>query len=436
MKKILIIMVMFALGTTLVAQDKEFKPEIKVGATIFTGLTYNMDDADFTAKLNKTSPNASNPFGFNPTINQFETSKNSFYLDRVYININAKLTPQINARITPDINSITDGSGNTQWLFNPKYAYVEYTPVSEDNGMTLGFQLGIIANQRINNAEKYYNYRFVQKTYTDYAWTTSATRSADSTSVSRSTSAFFSSADIGFTTKLVFPQKYAELYLSFYNGNGYKDINFDKTRLKDIMVTGFIYPLSGYLKDKNDAAKKSGKTRIDGPADLIVGGFAYLGSTSAGNANITEYSYNKFGGMTSFRFNFDKCGFFRIGGEYSVRSQSVPNPVDSTVSGAGFSAYLEFNPPVEVLNEKLTLLARYDNFDPSTTKPGYFKPGLTADNGKQNLLILGLFYKPSPVLTFGVSYQSLSFENTVAVKYDGTATSSINRFYFNTLLNF
>ena len=107
MKKILLaILIIVAISLTSNAQEKpEFKQEIKIGGVVFTGWSYNMDNADFIKTLDSTSLNSSAPFGANPKANQFETSRNTFYLERAYINIKASFTPQISVRLTPDVYS-------------------------------------------------------------------------------------------------------------------------------------------------------------------------------------------------------------------------------------------------------------------------------------------------------------------------------------------
>src|SRR4030095_6038098 len=111
------------------------------------------DNKEFIQKLDTTSPNPNIPFGYEPTKNQFETSKNSFYLERTYINVFASLTPEIKARVTPDIFSYTDGTGKTAYSLGIKFAYVDYAPFQKDNGMRLGFQLGSISNLWISTNE-------------------------------------------------------------------------------------------------------------------------------------------------------------------------------------------------------------------------------------------------------------------------------------------
>lgn len=432
MRKLLLsVLLLFAVSAF--AQNKtEFKPEVKIGGTVFSGWEYNAGNSDFINKVDLTSPDANEPFGFKPTKNQFETSKNSFFVERAYINVLATLTPQIKARVTPDIYSYKDQAGTTQYSYQLKFAWVEYTPLTTDEGLSLSFTGGIVPNTWVPNIEKAWGYRGAAKTLTDYQWTTAASRTNGD--VTRTTSSYFSTADLGVTAKLVLPKKYADLSLSVLNGNGFKNLGFDN-RLKDVMVSAFIYPLAGDLTKKMDAAKKSGKNRIDGVRELTLGGFAYMGKLASGEGQTAK---SRFGGMANFKFNFDKIGFIKVGGEFSVYSNQAPNAsvLDSNVNGRGISTWLEFNPPVEAFGEKLSLVARYDMFDPNTTKPGTNLSGFNADNGKQSLMLVGLFFKPANILTLGLNYQIQTYEKNFAVKYDGTPVTNISKFVFNTILEF
>ncbi len=431
-------------NTALFSQVKEeFKPTFSVGGTVFTGWQYNIDDADFLAKIDTSSSGIDDNmiFGYKPVKNQFEISRNTYFLERAYINIKAALTPQINAKLTPDIFSYTDQSGKTQFAYQVKAAYVDYTPLSLSNGTALSFTLGVNSNQWVSNMDKYTGYRFVAKSLTDYSWVTAASRSGNT--INKTLGSYFSSADLGLTLKFTLPNKYADLYFAIVDGNGYRNLSFDN-RFKDVQVTGFIYPLSGMIAKNTDKMKKAGKTRLDGITDLTLGGFAYLGKLDKGEnytLNGAQYKRNRFGGMLHLRYNFKNIGFFRLGGEMSLQSNQDPSSSkpDSAVTtdASGISGFLEFCPPVKEFNEKISLFARYDMFDPNTANDALSTvKGFNNNNDKQSLLIFGLFYKPAKVLTFGFSYHMSTFQDNFAVKYDGTVTKNINRLFFNTVLDF
>jgi hypothetical protein len=447
MKKNLLLLLVLLVSTSLFSQNKpDFKQEIKIGGLVFTGWTFNMDNADLPGTMTLDSTIADPVYGSAPKKNQFETSRNSFYIDRAYINIKASLTPQITARLTPDVYSAKDQAGTTQYFTQMKYAYFDYMPLNTDDGLALSFSVGLIPNQWINNVENYYGYRGVQKTFTDYSWVTGQRilknpLTGNAYQVNTSIGSFFSSADLGLTTKLALPKKYAELFVSVLNGNGFRNEGFDQNRFKDFMVTGFIHPFAGEIAKRTEAMKIAKKTRLDGITDLTVGGFTYMGRLSNnefGVANGGQYKNTRFGGMVNFKLNFTNFGSLKIGGEYSAFTNQVPsNPLalttDSTYSGGGLSSWLEFNPPVEQLNDKLFLTFRYDMFKAQNTDNGTTS---FYDKGKQSLMVIGLMFKPASLLTIGVSYQSTSYDQNYVVKYDGTTASSINRFYLNTILDF
>jgi len=427
------------LGFTVSAFSQDFKPEIKIGALVFTGWEFNIDNAEFIQKLDTNTPNSNIPFGFEPAKNQFETSKNSFYLERTYINVLASLTPEIKARVTPDVFSYTDATGKTQFFLGIKFAYFEYTPFQKDNGMSLGFQVGSISNLWISNGDKYWGYRGFAKNYTDFTWTSSAVRSGNT--VTRTTSSFFPSADLGLGVNFAAPKGYAEISAEILNGGGFRNLSFDN-RFKDVLFTAFIHPLSGQITKKTEKMKKAGKDRFDGINDLTFGGFAYLGKLDKGentNPGMPQYKRNRFGGMAHLRFNFKKAGFFRIGGEFSMLKNEDPSGASTTpaeINSNGFSVYLEFNPPVPAINEKLSLVARFDMFDPNDKDTTNSLVTFNDSNDKQQFLLLGLAFRPNKVLTLGVTYQSIMYEDNFVVKYNGTTTKSDGRMLFQTILNF
>jgi hypothetical protein len=450
MKKHFFSIFLLLIFTTLIfAQKKdEFKPEVKIGGTLYTGWDFNMDNANFISKLDTANGGNSNAaFGYNPTKNQFETSMNSFFVERAYVNVLASLAPNVRGRITPDVFSFKDQSGTTQYMLGLKYAWLDWTAFKQESGLALDFTLGIIGNRWIANIEKYWGYRGIQKVLTDYGYTTSAVKNGNT--VTRTTGSYFSSADLGLEGGLTFPKGYAELYANILNGNGYRNLNYDN-RFKDFMASLFIHPLAGQLNKKMDAAKKKGKDRIDGIADLTLGGFAYVGKLANGEDMTVnpsngiagaQYVRNRFGGMVSFKYNMKKFGFIKIGGELSVQSNQDPYSSaqpDSLLktNAMGISGWLEFNPPVEQLNDKLMLVARYDVMDPNTANDNTSTTTFNNNTDKQSLLIVGLAYKPVKFCTIGLTYQALTYQSEYVVKYDGSTSKTDGRLIVHGILEF
>jgi hypothetical protein len=440
-KKLLCIVLLLIFN---IIYSQEFKPEIKVGGTIFTGWEFNIDNAEFISKLDTSSPNQSVPFGFDPVKNQFETSKNSFYLERAYINIMASLAPDLKARITPDVFSFTDGNGKTQYNMGIKFAYLDYIPFKNENGMSLGFRAGVVPNNWTGTNDNYWGYRGFAKTFTDFTWTTSAVKSGNS--VIRTTSSFFSTADLGLQINFAAPKGIAEIQAAVVNGNGFRNLSFDN-RFKDLFFSAFVHPLQPSLNKKLEALKKAGKDRIAGITDLTFGGFVYLGKLDKGenySVNGVQFERNRFGGMAHLKYNFKKAGFIKVGGEYSVQKNvdpsAFPAPNEKAeTSPSGFSAYLELNPPIASVNEKLMLIFRYDSFDPDIFTPSSLSlTTILFDNthSKQSLIIGGLVFKPNKILTIGVTYQGITYEDYFVVKYDGTTTKTDGKLIFHSVLNF
>ncbi len=443
MKRITIsILLLFLTVSLSFAQD--FKPEVKIGGVIFTGWDYNMDNAQFISKVDTSSNgvNQNAAFGFNPTKNQFETSKNSFFLERAYININASLSPEIKARITPDVQQVS-GVAN-QYFLLIKYANLTYTPMMKDNGMSLGFSLGIIPQRWIEKNENYWGYRGIAKVLEDYSYTYGASKSGNT--ISQSTGSYFSSADLGFETNFNLPKGYAEVYADVLNGNGYKNLSYDN-RFKDFQASAFIHPLAGQIKKKMDAAAKN-KKRMSGITDLTVGGYLYLGKLALGeNMTVnpadggvgTQYVRNRFGGMAHVKLNFKNSGYLNLGGELSLQSNQDPAAkIDSVAktNAMGFSAYLDLCPPVKSFNEKLSLVARYDSFDPNTDNSSTSTTTFNNNTDKQSLLILALAFRPNNNLTLAVSYQSITYQSEYVVKYDGTPTKTDSKLVVHGIVNF
>jgi len=448
MKPAILIFTSFLLFSSLIlSQTKdEFKPEVKVNGTVFTGWEFNIDNANFISKLDSLRLNSTSGFGYDPLKNQFEISQNSFYLERAYLTVLASLTPSLKGRITSDVYSLTDGTGKTQYQLGIKFAWIDWTPLKKESGLALDFVVGIIPNQWIPVNEKYYGYRGFAKTLTDYQWTSSADKSSSASggvySVNRTTASYFSPADLGANITVTAPNGFGELYINILNGNGYRNLTFDN-RFKDVETLAFIHPLAEQIKKKTDNAKKSGKERFDGITDVTLGGFVYMGKMGLGEnyiPNGVQYKRNRFGGMAHLRYNFKKIGFFKIGGEYSLQSNQDPasSKPDSAVNvtATGFSSYLEFNPPIELLNEKVMLIARYDMFDPNNANDAVSNIGFNNNTDKQTLLLFGLAYKPSKIVTFGVSYQQVGYQLPFVVKYDGSTSKSDSRFLFHTILDF
>ena len=439
---ILILFFSLCISATAFSQD-DFKPEIKIGTTLFTGWEYNSGNDNFISSLDSSLVNPNAAFGYDPVKHQFETSQNSFYLDRAYLTLLGTFTPTVKGRVTTDLYSITDGAGKTQYQLGLKFAWLDWTPYKNENGMAVDLSFGILPNQWITINEKYYGYRGFAKTLTDFQWITSASKSANAVSgkyaVSKTQSSYFTPADLGANLSLTGPKGIGELYLNVFNGNGFRNISFDN-RFKDVEAILFVHPLAEQIKN---SSKKSESGRIFGITELTFGGFVYLGKLGLGEnfiPNGVQYQRNRLGGMVNLKYNFAKAGFVKVGGEYSIQSNRDPSSANSTVevktTSTGFSSYLEFNPPVESLNEKLMLVARYDSFDPDNLNDNTSVNSFNNNTDKQSLLMLSLAYKPSKYITLGLSYQQIGYQLPYIVNYDGLTSTTDSKLLVHGILEF
>jgi len=436
MKTFLLQIVLFISFVSFVyPQSKdEFKQEFRIAGTIFTGWEFNVDNSNFISKLDSLSPNSNSLFGYNPAKNQFETNQNSFFLERAFLTVFASLTPSLKARLTSDIYSLTDGVGKTQYQLGVKFAWVSWTPLKNDNGTKLDFTFGIIPNQWPLENEKYYSYRGFAKTLTDMPWITSVSKNAYQ--VNRASGSYFPTSDIGANVTFSAPNNLAEAYINIFNGNGFRNLGFDN-RFKDIEAIAFIHPFASELKKK----ASDSKARITGTADVTLGGYAYIGKMGLGeNYKGAQYVRNRFGSMIHYKYNFNKSGFFKIGAEYSMQFNNDPSPArpDSVIntSAAGLSTYFEFNPPIEALNEKLMLIARYDFFDPDNSNSTVSNLDFNNNTDRQTFMMLGLAYKPSKMFTLGISYQQFGYQLPFIMDYENKTSDKDSKLIFHSILEF
>ncbi len=440
---ILTFIIIFTGAIFAFAQNKdEFKQEFKISGTIFTGWEFNIGNDNFITKLDSSSANPNSAFGFNPVKNQFETSQNSFFLDRAFLTVIASLTSTIKGRLTSDVFSLTDGSGKTQYQLGVKFAWVDWKPYKNDNGFKIDLAAGVIPNQWPLENEKYFGYRGFAKTLTDYSWTTAAVRNTTSVngiySVNRSTNSYFPTSDLGANISFTAPAGFGELYLNVFNGNGFRNLGFDN-RFKDIEAIAFIHPFAAQIKKKITIPS----ARITGTTDVTVGGYAYIGKMGLGEnytLNGAQYSRNRAGGMFHIKYNFNNFGFIKFGTEYSMQFNQDPSIIkpDSavTTNSAGLSTYLEINPPVESLDNKLMLIARFDMFDPDNANNSVSTSGFNNNTDKQSLLIVGLAYKPSKFFTLGLTFQQTTYQLPFVVQYDNTISDSDSKLIIHTILEF
>jgi hypothetical protein len=190
-------------------------------------------------------------------------------------------------------------------------------------------------------------------------------------------------------------------------------------------ISGFMLNGSGYTsaetnRFKDFALRVSVSPFVDDPLlqPLTIAGYAYKGS-NAGKTGLA-LQRDRFGALISYAYNIAS-----IGVEYDVRKDAPSNP-DTTLSGNGLSIFGEIKAPVEELRSKLSLVWRFDVYEPNVDKG--------ADMQRYN--ILGLAYKPHERLTFVLNKQWTKAESAVLVRTDNTKTTYDGRWFLNAIVNF
>lgn len=134
----------------------------------------------------------------------------------------------------------------------------------------------------------------------------------------------------------------------------------------------------GLASENNKFKKIMGEIHFELPHFFIQ----IYGDWAEGEGHTDKYTYQGFLGL--------KTDKFKIGTQYAGQiRQKDPDKQDTYEVASGFLTYN--------LNEKLTLLLRYDKmFDPSPTEIPY----IPFAQAKSNLLIAGIDFKPNELVSF------------------------------------
>jgi hypothetical protein len=270
---------------------------------------------------------------------------NAFDVTRTYLNFNAKFSGGVSTRVTPDIYRNADSS----LAYRLKYGYVAYAP----GAATVTYKFGLIQTPFISRDEDLWDYRMEGSIAAErYAGIAGG----------------MSSADFGLSADAKLAQGRFDLNGGIYNGEGYKKAERD-TR-KDFMVRG-SFKLSA--TDDNSA---TGGFRITG--------FASIGKPAGGGER------NRYLGQLSY-----KTTRYTLAGEYITMQDSLaatPAPVKSAIISV-FGVY-------HLPNSKISLIGRWDSFDPNTD----------VSNNKQTRIIAGASAQVSPNLRLLANVDMLSHE--------------------------
>ena len=297
------------------APDPADRQSIEVGAVLFYDYTYTK------------SPRATDAAGQ-------AIARNAFNVTRTYLNVRGRVSRHIGFRITPDIRPET-GSGSAlrgSLSVRLKYGYAQ-VDLSEWTGAWTGTWVrgGIQQTPFIDGQESVYRYRFQGTAFAE-----------------RDGGLSSSDAGVSFHTNL--PNRYGDVHVGLYNGEGYSQ--FEANDQKALMLRATVRPMP------------EGGTLLQGLRLT-----AYVHRDRA----MHQADRNRFIGavwLEQPRFN--------LGVEYLARADQA-SPTAPTVESEGYSVFL--TPFFQEKGNGLEALLRYDAFTPNT-----------ALDGRQHRTIAGLAY--------------------------------------------
>ena len=263
-----------------------------------------------------------------------EISRNAFNVTRTYLNVRGRISRHIQFRITPDIRPET-GSGSSlsgSLSFRLKYGYAQFDLSEWTSGWTNTWVRGGIQQTPFIDAEEpVYRYRFQGTLF--------AERDGG-----------MSSADAGVSFHTDLPNRYGDVHVGLYNGEGYG--RFEANDQKAVMLRATVRPLP--------------------EADPRLAGLRLTAYVHRDRA-LRGADRSRFIGavwLEQPRFNF--------GAEYLTRADQA-SPTAATVDSSGYSVFL--TPFFQEKGRGLEALLRYDELRPDTRL-----------DGRQRRTIAGLAY--------------------------------------------
>lgn len=300
---------------------------------------------------------------------------NKFDFERIHLTANAQVSDNVKVRFTTDLyRNAAPGSYYGGLAVRIKFAMIDYSLTKN-----LSLKFGLIPTHWPGLVDGFWKYRGIAQTLTDRQ-------------------GYFSIADFGFSLSHAQLGIFDDVSVFVLNGNGF--IAAEANRFKDIAARVTATPFPELLKS------------------FKLASYYYSGRNinPAGQGLTRE----RIGGLVSF-----STSQFSIASEYNVR-QDAPSSPDTLVSGNGFSVFGEIKAPFEELQNKLSLVWRYDVAEPNADK----------DGDVTKFLILGVSYKPNDKLTFVLNRQLTMAEKEVFTKYDKTKIDNEGRWFLHAIIDF
>jgi hypothetical protein len=326
-------------------------PSVKIGGVIFADYTYQK-----APTVKDAAGNSINPSAFN--------------LARAYINVTGNISHLVSFRITPDVTRATqpgtslDGSVT----YRLKYAYLQ---VNLDDWLPKGswVKLGMQQTPFIDSVETPYRYRF-QGTYF------------------QEREGYMSSADLGATFRLNFPQNWGDVHLGFYNGEGYAKAEVNNQ--KAFMARVGVRPLHAHPILRN----------------WRVQGF-WTHDNYMNHAPRNRTTFN-----TTFDHAYLNGGFDYLWTKDKVSSApSNGSDLNPTLDGRGWSFWLTPKKPLAG-GASVEGLIRYDRMKPGGTASA---TAITSPDGLDQRTIAGVAYwfpkQGSVSAALLLDYEQVKFPN-------------------------
>jgi hypothetical protein len=317
-------------------------PSIRVGTTIYTNYSYQLEPTIADADGNL-------------------VNRNSFDVTRAYINVTGNISHIVAFRVTPDVSRETNtaSSLNGSLEFRVKYAYLQ---TNFDDWMTKGSyaRFGIQQTPYLDYTENIYRYRFQGTMFVERT-------------------GYFASADAGASFHYNLPANYGDIHVGVFNGE-----NYNKAEVNDqkaIMIRATVRPFA------------AGMPILRG----LRGTVFYDGDNYVKNAERTRLI-----GQLTFEHPFVNAGFEWLDAKDCTTALDPRGPcpppetaarlATADVHGKGYSIWATPKSPTGWEG-----LLRYDHqtpnassaFAPSTTAPNAMTP---FDQQQMNRIVAGVAY--------------------------------------------
>lgn len=227
-------------------------PSIKVGAVLFTDVTYQQEP-----KQNDIDGNS--------------FSATTFNVMRAYINLTGMLSKRIAFRVTPDVVRET-GTGSSisgSYTYRLKYGYGQYNLDDWAPKGSFG-RIGMQQTPYIDYFESVYRYRFMGPTFADRE-------------------GYAISSDLGISGRYVFPGDYGDVHAGVYNGEGYARSEPNDQKSFQVRASYRPFPSSANLKGLRFAAFANADNYLqDAPRDRMILNALYDSRVVSGGVEYLE----------------------------------------------------------------------------------------------------------------------------------------------------